>query len=974
MNPSYGDPSNDGYSDSGGRPSSGRARVPGTASDYDDGYGGQSYGSAADRGYDSGGRDGYDGGYDSAGYREDSYEPRRAPSGSAAVPGATAGRASVSGSARVPSQAPVRSGSGYDDDYDYGYPDAGERTSSVTGRASVGSAPVSPVAGRASVGRARVGTPDDFDVDLDAPGGPDGPRRGRGPGGGGRGPGGPGRDDADGQVPPPKKKRRKRTWILSSVAVLIMLAGLVVVIGAYQFNGIPDPKAYTPPQSTTVYYSDGVTPMAKFGDENRTLVTLDQVSQWVPWAVVATEDMSFYSNSGVSFRGIARAAWNNVKGGDTQGGSTISQQYMKQTLTNDPSQRTYKVKIQEALGAIKLDEKFKKDQIMQMYLNVIWFGRGAYGIEAASQAYFNKPSKDLTLEESMVLADVIKSPGGAFDPAVNLEAAKGRWNYTKKNLLALKKITPAQYQSMQYPTTFTKPDPNKDLAEFGKDLPSGLIVHHVLDELYHMTDAKGNPRFPALSEGGYQITTTINKTLQDAAYNYASVNGANSEVKKQAMNPAQIQAGVVSVDPNTGDVLAYYGGDRGDGFDFAGIYRDPILDKNPDGTPDDSWQGGSHPPGSSMKIYTLAAAIKAGISINSYWFGPPSRDFPKEGRTKATGNPVRNAESSTQWANGVTLVGALQNSLNTVYYAVGERVGAAAVVDMAHAMGINHIWDQQNPVQRHDLSTLTGDVGQQVAAHGISTEVSIGQFPITVLDHANGVATIAAGGVYRPAHFVKSATGPNGFKYTAPAQAYSLADEGILTQQQAADLRYAMEQVLVPGAGNGYSGLRPNGWDAGGKSGTWEVSANSSHNGDAWFVGFTPKLATAVWVGNVKDNLPIMIKNGSKSGKDIAGANLPGSIFKDVMTAGLKVVGQTKNQAIPVPGSFTGDTTVGDVPTPSPSSPSPSPGATDMPCQLPAICPTTPAPGGGGGGGPGGGGGHSTSPSPSASKSKGPGH
>jgi len=468
-----------------------------------------------------------------------------------------------------------------------------------------------------------------------------------------------------------------------------------------------------------------------------------------------------------------------------------------------------------------------------------------------------------------------------------------------------------------------------------------------MDELYHMKDAKGNPRFSNLQEGGYQITTTINKTLEDEAFNYASKAGSKSEINKQAMNPAIVQAGVVSIDPNSGEVLAYYGNDAGDGQDYAGIYRDPVLDKTTDGKPDDSWSGLHHSPGSSMKIYTLAAAIKAGISIDSYWNGPPVREFPKEDRTKAKNGPVRNAESSTQWANGVTLVGALQNSLNTVYYAVGEHVGAAAVLNMAHAMGINHIWDQDDV--RHDMTDAQGDVGSQLAPKYISTEVAIGQFGITVQDQANGVATIASGGIYRPAHFVKSATGPNGFKYAAPTAAYPLAARGIFTAQQSADLRYAMGQVLVPGAGNGYSGLRPNGWDTGGKSGTWETTAKSSHNADAWFVGFTPKLATAVWIGNVKDRQDIMIKNGTKNGKDLAGANLPGSIFKDVMTAGLKVVGQTKNEKIPTPGSFTGDPSGGEAASPQPSAP---PSTNPCPGQNQPQCTPT-QPGGPGGPGPG---------------------
>jgi membrane peptidoglycan carboxypeptidase len=297
--------------------------------------------------------------------------------------------------------------------------------------------------------------------------------------------------------------------------------------------------------------------------------------------------------------------------------------------------------------------------------------------------------------------------------------------------------------------------------------------------------------------------------------------------------------------------------------------------------------------------------------------------------------------------------------MNTVFYAVGERVKPENVVNMAHAMGINHIWD--NDRNRYDFDPANLNVGADVAPSHVSTEVAIGQFPITVVDHANGVATIAAGGVYRPAHFVKSVEG-NGIKYTAPLVAKPLADEGVLTTQQSADLRYAMEQVMAPDAGNNYVNLRPNGFDTGGKSGTWELP-NSTHNGDAWFVGFTPKLATAVWVGN-KDKPEAIY---TKAGKDIAGANIPGNLFEKVMQAGLKAVGQSKSEKIQVPGSFTGDTAAGEIATPSPTAPSPQPSNSDQPCQTPGLCPSPSNPGGPGKPS------KSATPSPSQS-SKGFGH
>jgi membrane peptidoglycan carboxypeptidase len=744
-----------------------------------------------------------------------------------------------------------------------------------------------------------------------------------------------------------------------------MLSGLVVVFGAYQFNGIPTPEAFTPAQSTIVFYSDGTTPMAKLGTQNRTLITLNEHYDNVKWAVIATEDDTFYKNSGVSFRGIARSAWNNIKGGETQGGSTISQQYMRQTLTQDPSERNYKVKVKEALGAIKLDEKYSKDKILEMYLNVIYFGRGAYGIEAAAQAYFNKSADKVTMEEAMVLAGVIKDPGGGnADPKVNKQGAIDRWEYTRKQLVKIGKISKEQAAQMKYPDeTVTTYDPNKDKGEFGKDSPTGIIVHHVMDELTRVTDAQGNKKFPNLKTGGYRITTTINKDYQNELFNLASVSGSKSILKNEGKNPEKLQAGVVSIDPNTGEVVGYYGGDRGDGFDYSGIYTDPELS---DGQP----SGSNHPPGSTMKIYTLAAAIKAGISIDSYWMGPKEREFAKEGRTKKSdAGPIHNSGASCP--AGCTLVTALQQSMNTVYYAVGVRVGPAAVVDMAHAMGVNHIWD--NDKKRYDLDPANRNAGAEVAPAHISTEVAIGQFGITVQDHANGVATIAAGGIYRPAHFVRKVTGPNDLNYVSKVTARPLADQGFFTTQQSADLRWAMEQVMTPGVSTNYDALRPNGWETGGKSGTWELP-KSSHNGNAWFVGFTPKLATAVWVGNKANEEAIYTKDG----RELAGANLPGHLFKAAMTAGLKAVKQTKNEKIPKPGSFTGDDGAGETGSPAPTNTAPTGG----PCQVGIQCPTTgpgggngggPGGGGPGGGGPGGGNSQSATPSPSVSRSRGRG-
>jgi membrane peptidoglycan carboxypeptidase len=887
MNSSYGESTN---------PVHGRARVPGA-------------------GGGNGGRD--DGTYDS--YRDIDRQSRRAVSASSASGRATVGRASV------------RPASGYTDNYEPSAgADSGYRGGTASGRASVGGA-----AGRASVGRATVPSPSDFTGPFDDP---NAPRRPRGPGGP-NGPGGPGQPGATGPggaraAKARSRKARRRNLILSAVALIVMLSGLTVVGGTYYFDKVPMPADYVPKESTTVYYSDGKTPMAKFGQQNRTMVSLSQISPWVPKAVVATEDNTFYTNSGISVRGILRAAWNNVKGGSTQGGSTITQQYARQVVDQNVTGRTFSVKMKEAVIAMKMDQKYSKDKIMEMYLNVVYFGRGAYGIEAAAQAYFGKHASQLTVEESMVLAGVIKDPGeGTYDPSVHPDTAKDRFtNYIKPNMLKLKYITQDQFDKMKYPTNVVKPDATAEsAAEFGKDKATGLIVHHVMDELSHLTKADGSPMFTGddLKHGGYKIITTIDKDMEAAALDAASRTSKDSPIASQ---PANLQAALVAVQPKTGRVMAYYGGDKGAGFDYAGIYRDPILG-------DGNWTGGHHPPGSTFKIYTLAAALQAGISIDSYWYGPKSREFPQENRVKGKLGPIVNAGSSC--AQGCALWKALQQSMNTVFFAVGEKVGAAKVLDVAHAMGINYMWANDSANPTGDRIELTGaHPGQQLVPSRFSTELTIGQFGVTVQDQATGVAAIAGGGVAVKSHFVAKVMRGADLVYKEQISQTNLSSIGI-TPEMITDEQWAMRQVLDPNAGNGDTGvILSGGREAGGKTGTWQFGNTNTQNAHAWFVGFTPnQLAAAVWIGNSGKEQAIKMKDGRK----IFGATLPGPIWKKFMNAALKKypkVGFADKVGV-------GDVTLGELQSPAPQ-PSTAPptdnnqgGRRGNKCAIPIFCPSS---------------------------------
>ena len=295
-------------------------------------------------------------------------------------------------------------------------------------RAAAGRASVPLSNGRATVGRAAVLAPADPDAPVapGGPGGPDGPA--------GTGPGGPA-----GKAPINKKKRRRRR-IIASLAVLIMLTGIGVITGVYYTSSVTLPADVPLQQSTTIYYSDGKTVMAQLGEQNRQILQDNQIPPVVKQAVTAAEDATFYTNEGVDFKGIIRAFVNNVTGGDTQGASTITQQYARAVagLTYSAS---YTRKVKEIAIAMKMTKQMSKDQILDNYLNIVPFGRGAYGIQAASEAYFGIPASSLKLNQAMVLAGMIKNPnGGVYDPNCGAggkgpcQTAVDRFNYVKSQL------------------------------------------------------------------------------------------------------------------------------------------------------------------------------------------------------------------------------------------------------------------------------------------------------------------------------------------------------------------------------------------------------------------------------------------------------------------------------------------------------------------------------------------------------------
>ncbi|HEY0700185.1 MAG TPA: transglycosylase domain-containing protein, partial [Micromonospora sp.] len=750
-----------------------------------------------------------------------------------------------------------------------------------------------------------------------------------------------------------KAKRRKRINLaIAAFAVFIMLAGIGVVGLTYYSTTVVLPEDIKPPLATTIYYSDGTTQLAKVGEQNRELVTINDIPLHVQRAVASAEDRKFYEHSGIDYAGIARAAWNNFTGGSKQGASTITQQYARNAYDNLQDD-TYARKIKEAVFASKLNDKFSKEEIMQHYLNTIYFGRGAYGIQAAAQTYFGKSAKQLTVAEGAVLAGVIKQPvpdpstgHKGFDPANDPQAALDRWNYVLNGMVEKGWLKQAE-RPTEYPKNVKAVKEGSCAIDCGINTPVGNVVNYVREEMAQMgictltkEPTSDKPTCSAaLQNGGYKIKTSIDYKKQKAAEAAAQRAKKGSELADQ---PKNLMAALVSIDPTNGRVVAYYGGDNGTGTDYAG--------KN---TEQDGRITGGHPPGSSFKVYTLAAALEAGISVDSHWDATP---FKPEGTQFTVQNAGRDVKKTcSKWCS---LEYSTVQSYNVPFYHVTAKIGPDKVVDMAKAAGVTMMWTtSDDPPKGIDLTKTTG---KEVAPEPFFNVVGYGQYPITVLDHANGLATLANRGKYYKAHFVVSVQQQN----PDTGKGEKVGGEQLKWQQrirrEVADNVSAVLKQIPPANNDALDGGRP----AAGKTGTWELAADSKNNAHAWMTGYTPQLATAVWVGNVG---PKQTAIKDKQGNNIGGGTLPAEIWKRYMNAALKGTEVAQFQDTGKIGDP--DAGNGESPAPPPPAPRPQPGGSGCPnpfdprCQTtgpdpnprtqePPQDPTQPGlPGGGGGGG-----------------------
>ena len=422
---------------------------------------------------------------------------------------------------------------------------------------------------------------------------------------------------------------------------LLLLAFLVL----YALVKVPTPNEFSTAQTTVVTYADGKTEIARVADANRTSIPLSDVPLVVQREVLAAEDRDFYEHGGFSASGIARAAWNNIIGGSTQGGSTITQQYAKNAyLTQD---RTLTRKAKELVLSIKLSQTRSKERILEDYLNTIYFGRGAYGIEAAAQAYFKIPASELNSTQGAVLASLIRSPAG-YAPETNKDRLQGRWSYVLDGMVTKGWITEKFRARQKFPKIAKRTGGNRLAGD------NGFLVDMARRELSALGFSEEE-----VARGGYRITTTFDQKAMNAARTAVDEKGPET-------GAAGLRIGIAAVQPGTGAVLAIYGGD------------DYLTDQFNNATQ------GIVQAGSTFKPFALAAALENDVSLYDRFSGVDGTTFTFPGFSPYK---VNNFDGYSA-GGSISLLRATESSVNTAYVDLESQITPEAVVDSAIRAGI----------------------------------------------------------------------------------------------------------------------------------------------------------------------------------------------------------------------------------------------------------------------------------------------
>ncbi len=606
----------------------------------------------------------------------------------------------------------------------------------------------------------------------------------------------------------PAAERERRHWLRWLILIVLLVAGLVVGVLALLVSRttVPSPNELVTREATIVYWADGQNEIGRLGEATRRSVPLDAVPLQVQQAILSAEDRDFYEHGGISPIGIARSVWNNVTGGATQGASTITQQYAKNAFLTQ--ERSWERKINEVLLAVKLETLVSKDEILENYLNTIYFGRGADGIEAASIAYFGVPASELTVEQGAVLAAVIKSPSDMGEED-GLKRLRARWEYVLDGMVERGWLTQKERRRADFPEIAELKAKNRLGGQ------TGFLLTMVEQELIELGFDETE-----IQRGGLRVTSTFDRKAQ---------RGAQTAVRRAGPQTGTegLRIGLASVRPGTGEIIAIYGG-----YDF-------VQDQINNATRRFAQAG------STFKPFALAAATEEGVPLSSVWNG----DSP------ATVNGYTFSNYGDRSYGMVTLLQATQDSINSAYVEVEDDVGVDRVADAALRAGVPETTPGLN-LDSLDLTFVLGTASP------------------SALDMANSYATFAAEGTRANPHVVTRVVGPNDGLLFEREQVTDSAFEADVANT----VTYALARAVTNGTGRTATAL---GRPAAGKTGT------TDDNRSAWFVGYTPQLATAVFMAKEDaEGMPVSMA-GTGGLETVTGGSFPAAIWTLMMERAL---------------------------------------------------------------------------------------
>ena len=663
----------------------------------------------------------------------------------------------------------------------------------------------------------------------------------------------------------PNRARSVREFLLiSALAGAIVAAMALPFVGTaafatrqatMTFDSLPrELQAQPLPQRSYITANDG-TRIATLYTENRVVVPLDQISPMIQQAAIATEDARFYEHNGVDLKGAGRALVANSQAGDVQqGSSTITMQYVRnQLITNaktkeqieDARVRTIGRKLQEMRYALAIEKEMTKEQILEGYLNVSYFGAGAYGVEAAAKRYFDVSASQVSLPQAATLAGLVQQPVG-YDPTQNPKLAQVRRNVVLDRMALQGFITPAEAEkakAVPIAKTLRPTQLQNGCAQSKYPFYCDFIINQIKnDEKYGATVTE---REDLVKRGGFVIKSALDIKAQDAAQR-----AVDSRVPPK--DPSKKAAAIAMVEPGTGDILAMAQNRRW-GTKGVGVTTYNYAA--------DAADGGTigMQAGSVFKAFTLAAAFEKGISPTEYISSPQRKTFaPGDWGCGENFNQPSYTVNNSTGSGTFNMWSGTAMSVNTYFVELQRRAGLCRTVDIAERMGVK--LGNGKPLLRYPSFTL-------------------GSMEVSPLSVAGAYAAFANHGVYCKPHAVSTVSSLEGqMLYTNDGACRKAVS------REVADATTAILTGVIDGSGSRTGQAMTLGRDAAGKTGT------TDSNAAVWFAGYTPDIAAAVWAGDPRGGFKYPMQNVTIGGNyysKVHGSSIPGPIWRSAMQGAL---------------------------------------------------------------------------------------